>query len=147
MVGIEVDRLGLQLRPILDGLRDLGRKHPDVDSATLQTGFDFGPVFGHVHPHQRHVKHLPFFVVADCHLSQRGWAVLTRGDGMHPGVLGLCHGFQRMPGMTRSPAAGLATRLAQTARLRLGESIAGRRFAAVATVLGLLILQRWDAGF
>ena len=131
----------------MDRLGDLGGKRSDVNHAALRTGFDFGAVFGHFDPHGWHIKHLPFFVVVREHLLQRGLAVLAAGDGMDLNVVRMFHRFQGMPRVAWLPAGGFAARHAQTLGAGLGESIAGRRFAAIAAVLGNLILQCLNAGF
>jgi hypothetical protein len=74
-------------------------------------------------------------------------ALVTGRDGMHADVLRMRHGFQGLSRVTRLPAGRLAARPPQTTRVRLGESIAGRRLAAIAAVLDQLILQHLDAGF
>ncbi len=55
--------------------------------------------------------------------------------------------LQRVPFVAGLPTAFPAARFSQAAITRLPETIAGRRFAAVATVLGQLVFQGLDTCF
>jgi hypothetical protein len=49
---VEVYRLRLNVRTVLDGLGHAHRKSADVDRTALRTHFDFGPMFCHFDLHR-----------------------------------------------------------------------------------------------
>ena len=98
-------------------------------------------MFGHLDGYRGQIEHLALLVLTRRYLFQRGMTVGALFDPVYLGVLRVLDRFQGMPFMTGLTATLFATRLAQTARSRLFQPIAGGGLVAVATILGLLFLQ------
>lgn len=104
-------------------------------------------MFRHFHLYRRQLKHLALFVGARRHLLQRRWALAATQNRMHADMLGMFDGFQGVTRMTRLTTWRLPTRGPQVVRPRFIQTITRGWLAAVAAILGQLILQCLDAGF
>jgi hypothetical protein len=103
-------------------------------------------MFGDFHAHRRDVKDMSPFITAHRRFFQGSMALLTTAHPMNLDMVWMRHEFQGMSRMSRLGANVLPTGLAQRASLRLLQAIAGRRFAAVATVFGQLVFQCLNPG-
>src|SRR4029453_14496288 len=115
MILVEIHRLGLQGRPVLHRLGDLGGEGALGRLSTVRTVFDLGPMLRDLHPHRRQFKHLPAFVGTGGHLLQRGPTGPKTLDGVPLAVVWLPHGLQGMAfvawlSATLLPTAGAETR-------------------------------------
>jgi hypothetical protein len=147
MIGVEVHRLRLQVRPILDRLGHVHRKGAEVNGAALRTCFDFGPMVRHRDLHRGQFKHLALSVVTRTHLRQRRLTLATARARMHTDVLRVFDRFQGVAKMARLTAWRFPTRGPQIARPRFTQTVTGGWLATIAAVLGQLVFQRLYTGF
>ena len=141
MILVEVDRLRFDSRPVLHRFCHPRRELGLVCLPTHRALLDLGLMLGHLDRHRRQIEHLALLMPTHCYLFQRGLTVRALLDPVYLAVFWMLHRFQGMPFVPRLTTALLAAALAQTARSRLLQPIAGGRLAAVATVLRYLIFQ------
>jgi hypothetical protein len=138
----EIDHLRLETRSILHALAHPGRKLGFVPLSAVGTVLDLSLVLGDFDPHRWQVKDLSALMIPGWDAFQVGLTVGAALDPMNLKVVWIGSHLQRMPFMTWLSTAFLAARLSQAAIAGLLEPITGRRFAAVAAVLGQLVFQR-----
>jgi hypothetical protein len=92
-----------------------------ADLAKRPRPFSRPETTGHLHfdLHWRQVKYLALLRPTDRHSVQQSPAMRTPAELVHPHVMGLIHGLQRISGVPRLPTTPLAAGLAQTPGARL----------------------------
>jgi hypothetical protein len=141
LVVVQVAGLGFEAWPLLHGLRHLRGKVCLHLFPTRGTALDCGAVFGDFDPHRWNIKHLPFLV--STRLDGRQFCGAMRADRgfVYVRMVRLLDHLEGMSLVTFLTTATTAALLAQTARARLFQAIATRRFATVPAILGQLVTQ------
>jgi hypothetical protein len=117
-----------------------------ISLSAFRAGFDLGLLFGYFHFHWRYIKYLAAFHIHHRNISQHRLAVFAALRAIHLDIIWLRYYFQCVAFMSGLSTAFLAARFSQAAVVRLLETISGRRFSAIVTVLVDLIFQRLQSG-
>jgi hypothetical protein len=144
---IEVNHLCLDSGTILHWLIHPNGKFSLVLLSTLWAGLDFSLVFGHLYLHWRKVENLTPFMRLDYYSLEIMIALLTASHPVDLDFIRVGTHLQRMPLMSRLPAAFATAGLPQTASAGFLHPIARGRLAAVLAVFRQLVFQRLDPLF
>jgi len=93
-------------------------------------------MFGDFHSHWWKVEYLTLFVTCGFHTFERSTAMTTFCHPVDYDVIWTGHSLEGVPFVPDLTTTLSTTRLAETARAGLLETIAGWRLAAVSAVLG-----------
>ena len=134
----KVDRQGLQLRTVLDGLLDVRRKFPLVGMPTVLADLDLGLVLGDLDSLGREVEDLPLDPSIRSLVLQGTPASAARLDAVGDDMVRLRHRAQRGSSMSGLASRATTTRFSQ-ALGRGPHHIGGRGFGGI---LGVLLQAR-----